>query len=72
MRCRCKIILSLVRGKTPTIIGQSGLCAKSQVYRLADRFIEHGPVGLADRLKDNGENKVTDAYGIELLQLIQS
>ena len=71
MRCRCKVILSLVRGKTPTMIAQGGLCAKSQVYRVADRFIEHGPVGLADRREDNGENKVTDTYGAELLRLIE-
>ena len=70
MRCRCKIILILVQGKTPTMIAQGGLCAKSQVYRVAARFIEHGPVGLADKREDNGENKVTDAYGMELLRLI--
>jgi hypothetical protein len=64
MRCRCKIILSLVQGKTPTMIARGGLCAKSQVYRVADRFIEHGPMGLADKREDNGENKVTDAYGM--------
>ena len=71
MRCRCKIILSLVQGKTPTMIARGGLCAKSQVYRVANRFIEHGPVGLADKREDNGENKVTDAYGMELLRLIE-
>jgi len=71
MRCRCKIILSLVQGKTPTMIAQGGLCAKSQVYRVADRFIEYGPMGLADRREDNGENKVTEAYGMELLRLIE-
>jgi transposase len=71
MRCRCKVILSLVQGKTPTIIARGGLCAKSQVYRVAQGFIEHGLVGLADRREDNGENKVTDAYGMELLRLIE-
>ena len=71
MRCRCKIILSLVQGKAPTTIAKGGLCAKSQVYRVADRFIEHGPVGLADRREDNGENKVVDTYGAELLRLIE-
>ena len=71
MRCRCKIILGLVQSKTPTMIAQGGLCAKSQVYRVAYRFIEHGLVGLADRREDNGENKVNDAYGAELLQLIE-
>ena len=72
MRCRCKVILRLVQGKTPTMIAQGGLCAKSQVYRVADRFIEHGLVGLVDRREDNGENKVTDNYGMELLRLIES
>ena len=71
MRCRCKIILSVVQGKTPTMIAEGGLCARSQVYRVAEWFIEHGPAGLADRREDNGENKVTDAYGMELLQLIE-
>jgi hypothetical protein len=71
MRCRCKIILGLVQGKTPTMIAQGGLCAKSQVYRVAERFIERGPVGLVDRREDNGENKVSDAYGMELLRLIE-
>jgi transposase len=71
MRCRCKIILSLVQGKTPTMIAHGGLCAKSQVYRVADRFIEHGLFGLADRREDNGENKITEAYGMELLRLIE-
>jgi transposase len=71
MRCRCKIILNLVRGKTPTMIAHGGLCAKSQVYRVADRFIERGLVGLADRREDNGETKATDAYGMEVLLLIE-
>ena len=53
------------------MIAKGGLCAKSQVYRVADRFIEHGPVGLADRREDNGENKVVDTYGAELLRLIE-
>ena len=53
------------------MIAQQAACAeKSQVYRVADRFIERGPMGLADRREDNGENKVTDAYGAELLRLI--
>jgi transposase len=71
MRCRCKIILSLVQGKTPTMIAHGGLCAKSQVYRVADRFIACGLFGLVDRREDNGENKVTDSYGMELLHLIE-
>jgi transposase len=71
MRCRCKLILALVRGKTPTMIAQGGLCAKSQVYRIAERFIESGLAGLADRREDNGERKITEDYEIELLRLVE-
>ena len=71
MRCRCKIILRLVQAKAPAMIAQGGLCAKSQVYRVADRFIEHGPVGLADKREDNGENRVTNAHGMALLRLVE-
>jgi transposase len=53
------------------MIAQGGLCAKSQVYRIADRFIEHGLAGLADRREDNGECKITETYEIELLRLVE-
>jgi transposase len=71
MRCRCKIVLGLVQGRTPTMIAQGGLCAKSQVYRVATRFVAHGLTGLADRREDNGEHKITEAYEIELLSLVE-
>jgi hypothetical protein len=58
MRCRCKVILALVQGKTPTRIANGGLGAKSQVDRVAGRLLEHGLAGLADRREDNGQNKV--------------
>jgi transposase len=71
LRCHCKIILALVQQKTPTIIARGGLCAKSQVYRVAERFIEHGLVGLADRREDNGEHKITETYEMELLGILE-
>ena len=66
-RCRCKVILALVQGKSPTTIAKGGLCSSSQVYRVAHRFIDQGPQGLPDRREDNGENKVTETYEWELL-----
>ena len=39
MWCRCKAVLALVQGKTPTMIAQGGFCAKSQVYRAAELSI---------------------------------
>jgi transposase len=72
MRCRCKVVLGLVQGRTPTMIVQGGLCAKSQVYRVAQRFVAHQLTGLADRREDNGERKITEAYEIELLSLVEA
>jgi transposase len=70
LRCRCKVVLALVQGTTPTMIAQGGLCAKSQVYRVAERFITEGLAGLADRREDNGERKINRVYERELLCLV--
>jgi len=58
-----------VRGKAPTRIVEGGLCAKSQVYRVAGRSLAGGLAGLADRREDNGRPKITPAYQAELLRL---
>ena len=71
MRCRCKVILALVQGTTPAMIARGGLGAKSQVYRVAERFLAGGLAGLADRREDNGEPKITPAYQGELLRLVE-
>jgi transposase len=71
MRCRCKVVLALVQGTAPTMIAQGGLCAKSQVYRVAERFITEGLAGLADRREDNGERKINRVYESELLCLVE-
>lgn len=71
IRCRCKVILALVQGKTPTMIANGGLCAKSRVYRIAGRFLEHGLAGLADRREDNCQNKVDPTYEKKLLGILE-
>ena len=53
------------------MIAQGGLCAKSHVYRVAERFITEGLPGLADRREDNGERKIIPAYERELLSLVE-
>ena len=70
LRCRCKVILALVQGKSPTAIAGGGLCSASQVYRVAHRFLDQGPGGLADRREDNGADKVTEYYELELLYVV--
>jgi len=62
IRCRAKVVLSLVRDHSAQQIHQGGLCSVSQVYRVAARFVEEGLLGLGDRREDNGEAKVTEEY----------
>lgn len=70
LRTHCKIILSLVRGNGARAIANAGLCSTSQVYRVAQRFVEHGPSGLADRREDNGETKADEYYQSVLLDVV--
>ena len=67
LRCRCKVIVSLVQGKSPTTLACGGLCSGSQVYRVAQRFVEQGPAGMADQREDNGDHKINETYEWELL-----
>src|SRR5215831_2589880 len=53
-RLRCKIILGLVQGKTPTQMAVGGLGSPSQVYRVAHLFLTEGLPGMADKREDNG------------------
>jgi len=70
LRNHCKIILSLVAGNGARAIANSGLCSTSQVYRVADRFVEEGLPGLADQREDNGETKVDEDYQAVLLEVV--
>ena len=67
LRCRCKVIVSLVQGKSSATLVRGGLCSESQVYRVAARFVEQGPLGMADRREDNGDHKINESYEWELL-----
>ena len=69
-RFRCKIIMGLVQGKTPSQLAAGGLCAASQVYRVAHLFLEEGLRGMADKREDNGEHKVDARYASELLTIV--
>lgn len=69
-RLRCKIILNLVRGRSVATVHEVLGCSQSQGYRIAQRFVEQGESGLADRREDNGEAKIDDDYREELLRLV--
>ena len=70
LRVRCKIVLALVQGSSPTDVARSRMAASSLVYDVMHRFIDQGLVGLADRREDNGESKVTEEYEAELFALV--
>jgi len=70
LRNRCKVVLSLVAGNGARGIVKLGLCSVSQVYRVAERFVEDGPAGLADRREDNGETKADESYQAVLLEVV--
>jgi transposase len=69
-RFRCKIILGLVQGKTPSQLAAGGLCAASQVYRTAHLFLDEGLRGMADKREDNGEHKVHAHSAAELRTVV--
>jgi hypothetical protein len=72
LRGHCKIILSLVAGNGARAIAKSGLASSSQVYRVAERFVEQGPVGLVDHREDNGAVKADEDYQAVLLEVVAS
>ena len=70
-RMRCKIVYYLARGEMPMRIAQYLDCARSHVYRMAHRFIQHGPEGLVDRREDNGDRKADEKYAACLLVVVE-
>jgi transposase len=64
---RANVIRNLVRGEPVTRIVSLLACSRSQVRRVAQRFVEQGLEGLADRRADNGTAKVTEAYETAVL-----
>ena len=66
-RMRCKIVRNLARRESPVLIASILGCSRSQVYRIAGRFLEAGPSGLVDRREDNGTAKMTEEYELTVL-----
>jgi transposase len=70
LRCRCKVVLALVAGNSPSKIAQTGLASQSQVYRVIQRFREGRLAGLADRREDNGDSNITWHYEAVLCEVV--
>jgi transposase len=71
LRVRCKIVRNLVKGKSANIIHDVLGCSRSEVYRVAHRFIADGLTGLVDRREENGESKVDEAYVSVVLAAVE-
>jgi transposase len=71
-RTRCQIVRNLARGQSPTRIVEVLGCSRSQVYRVAERFLAEGPAGLVDRREANGPLKATEKYAATVLMLVES
>jgi len=70
LRNRCKVVRSLVAGNGARAIAKLGLSSISQVYRVAERFVESGLPGLADQREDNGQPKADEGYQTVLLEVV--
>lgn len=70
VRGHCRIVLALVRSVQPGDIAKGSSTSVSQVYRVAHRFVEEGPAGLADRREDNGDIKTDESFVYVLLTVI--
>jgi len=67
-RIRCKVVRNLAKNESPERIASILGCSRSQVYRIAARFLEAGPLGLVDRRESNGTTKLTEEF--ELIVLV--
>jgi transposase len=66
-RLRYKIIRNLARGVSVIAIHEILGCSRSQVYRVAHRFLEAGLCGLEDHRADNGQTKADDNFETHVL-----
>lgn len=69
-RMRCKVIRNLVRGESPTRIQRILGSARSHIYGIAAKFLEHGIEGLEDGREGNGSPKVTTEYTSIVLEAV--
>jgi putative transposase len=68
---RCRILLLLDSGLSPTQVAQHLECDRSLVYKTVYRFDEHGEDGLADRRLLSKPRKVTEDLLNRLLFLLE-
>jgi putative transposase len=71
-RVRYLIVLNLAEGQSPTDTAHALRVSRSTVYRIAERFLQWGEVGLVDRREENGQEKLTEEFLGNLYDLVGS
>ncbi len=69
---RYLIILNLLNARSVTETAQVVGVDRTTVYRVAQRYREHGEAGLLDRREDNGDQKLDERYLGMLNELVRS
>lgn len=62
LRVRYLVIYNLDNHYSPTEVSRMLVISRSTVYRVAERYQQHGLQGLDDLRKNNGDRKLTDDY----------
>lgn len=62
LRIRYLVIYNLDNNYSPSEIAEILLISRSTVYRVAERYLQHGLSGLADLRQNNGDRKLTATY----------
>jgi transposase len=72
LKTRYLIVVNLIHKRSPKDTAGALGVALSTVYRVAERFREHGEVGLLDRREDNGDTKLDEMYLATLYKVVRS
>lgn len=62
LRTHYIIVVALLNGQSIRVLAGTLHVHRATIYRVAQRFREHGEVGLFDRREDNGQLKLDEAY----------
>ncbi len=71
VKTRLLVILRLNEGDSSVAIERSGICVRSTVSHVAQRYRTLGELGLEDGRRYNGESKVSEDIVIHLAGLIR-
>jgi transposase len=72
LKTRLLIIINLLHGRSPQLTAAVLQVHRATVYRVAQRFRDHGAVGLVDRREDNGIAKLDGRFLARLDQAVRS